>query len=175
MIESVIYNKGEYTYGNPNITGYGHIDIGKFTSISNNVNIILWGHRTDLFTTYPFGYSDETKDCQKIPELQITKKVIIGNDVWIGSNVTILYGTEIGDGCIIAAGSVVRGKIKPYSLMSGNPAERLFFRFNKKIIYLLLDLKWWNLPYSIIKENVNVLASNDYDKLLDFYKRIKEI
>ena len=166
-------NRGQYTYGDPIITGFGVVEIGNYTSIANNVNIILWGHRTDLFTTYPFGYSDETKDCPKPPELQVMDKVVIGNDVWIGSNTTIIYGSVIGDGAVIAAGSVVRGLVKPYSFIAGNPCERLYYRFNKETIDLLMDLKWWNLPYDIIKKNVDILASHDYNRLLEFYKRIK--
>ena len=169
----VDFQKGEYTYGSPQITGDGTVRIGKYCSIANNVNIILWGHRIDLFTTYPFGHSDETRDCPKDQNHLIRGKVIIGNDVWIGSNVTILYGSVIGDGCVIATGSVVRGKIKPYSLVAGNPCERLFFRFDKDTINLLLDLKWWDLPYETIKEHYNTLMSNDYDKLLEFYKKMK--
>ena len=50
----------------------------------------------------------------------------------------------------------------------------MFFRFNKDTINLLLDLKWWDLPYETIKEQYSTLMSNDYDKLLEFYKKIKE-
>ena len=51
--------------------------------------------------------------------------IIIGNDCWIGSKVTILDGSCIGDGCVIAAGAVVRGKIPSYSVIGGVPAKIL--------------------------------------------------
>jgi acetyltransferase-like isoleucine patch superfamily enzyme len=52
-----------------------------------------------------------------------SEPVIIGDDVWLGANVTILKGAEIGDGCIVAAGSVVlRGQYLAGSLIAGNPA-----------------------------------------------------
>ena len=53
------------------------------------------------------------------------KGIKIGKDCWIGSKTTILDGTEIGDGCIIAAGAVVRGKIESYSIIGGVPAKTI--------------------------------------------------
>lgn len=58
----------------------------------------------------------------------ITKNVIIGDCVWLGSRVTILPGTEIGNGVIIQAGSVVHGKIPPCAIIGGNPAKIFKFR-----------------------------------------------
>lgn len=52
------------------------------------------------------------------------REIVIGNDCWIGAKATILDGAKIGDGCIIAAGAVVRGNnIPPYSLIGGIPAK----------------------------------------------------
>ena len=51
------------------------------------------------------------------------KGIIIGKDCWIGAKVTILDGTVIGDGCIVAAGAVVRGTIPPHSIIGGIPAK----------------------------------------------------
>ena len=53
------------------------------------------------------------------------KGIKIGKDCWIGSKTTILDGTEIGEGCIIAAGAVVRGKIESYSIIGGVPAKTI--------------------------------------------------
>lgn len=58
-------------------------------------------------------------------------KVTIGNDVWIGSRVTILPGRNIGDGCIIGAGSVITKDVPNYSVVGGNPA-RIIRNRNKK-------------------------------------------
>lgn len=68
----------------------------------------------------------------KDPEIPVIKqgyeekKVIIGNNVWIGANCFIMPGAEIGDGCIVSAGSVVGRKvIPPYSILAGNPARKI--------------------------------------------------
>lgn len=51
--------------------------------------------------------------------------VIIGNDVWIGAKATILPGSTIGDGAIIAAGAVIRGCVAPHAIMAGIPAKQV--------------------------------------------------
>ena len=54
----------------------------------------------------------------------VTKlKTVIGNDVWIGANVSIMAGVNIGDGCVIAAGAVVTKDIPAHSIVGGVPAK----------------------------------------------------
>ena len=57
------------------------------------------------------------------------KGIKIGNDCWIGAKVTILDGAEIGNGCIIAAGAIVKGKFPPESIIGGIPARVIRSRF----------------------------------------------
>lgn len=56
------------------------------------------------------------------------RTVTIGNDVWIGSRVTILPGVDVGDGAIIGAGSVVTKNVEPYTIVAGNPAKIIKMR-----------------------------------------------
>lgn len=51
--------------------------------------------------------------------------ITIGDDVWIGANCVILDGAVIGEGCVIAAASLVRGKLEPYGIYGGNPLCKL--------------------------------------------------
>lgn len=73
--------------------------------------------------------TDEMKD-QIDENHNSDKDIIVGEDVWIGANVTLLAGTEIGRGAIIGAGSVVRTKIPPYAIVSGNPAKIMGFVYD---------------------------------------------
>ena len=55
--------------------------------------------------------------------MEFTREVVIGDDCWIGANVTILAGVVIGPGCSIGAGSVVKKNIPPFSIAVGSPAR----------------------------------------------------
>ena len=83
--------------------------------------------------------------------------VKIGNDVWIGANCTILQGVTIGDGAIIASGSIVISDVEPYTIVGGNPAKKIRDRFNEKEIEYLNNLKWWDKPEEWIIKMLNNL------------------
>ncbi len=91
----------------------GDIEIG---------NDVIFGPRVNIFSEN-HNYEDITIP---IKNQGVTKgKTIIGNDVWIGANVSIMSGVKIGDGCIIAAGAIVTKDIPPYSIIGGVPAKVL--------------------------------------------------
>jgi acetyltransferase-like isoleucine patch superfamily enzyme len=163
---------GDYTYGSKHLKIIGDdsdIIIGKFCSIAENVTIFAGAyHRTDWFTTYPFGHVNESH----FPKVQkgcghpTTKgDVIIGNDVWIATGAVIMSGVKIGDGAVIGAFSVVTKDVDPYTIVGGNPAKQIRKRFNNEVINKLLELKWWNLDVAIINEISDILCSNDLEKL----------
>lgn len=67
---------------------------------------------------------------EKIPydEKVLLKNVIIGECVWFGSRVTVTGGVTIGEGAIVAAGSLVCKDIPPLAIVGGNPATVIKFR-----------------------------------------------
>ena len=139
---------GKFTYGTPNILNIwensAHVKIGNFCSIASNVNIYTGGnHRTDWVTTYPFGHIHKSIFNKFNGKGHPTTKgdVVIGNDVWIGSNVTIMSGITIGDGAVIANNSHVVKDIDPYSIVGGNPAKHIKYRFTPEQIEKLLEIK----------------------------------
>ena len=86
-----------------------NINIGDNCVIAAGVNIIdSNGHET---------YSKDRTRGEDSP-----KDIIIGNNVWIGLNATILKGTTIGNNSIVSAGSVVKGHFPDNCIIQGNPA-----------------------------------------------------
>lgn len=141
--------------------------IGKFCSIASGAIFILGGnhgHRSEWITTYPIDALE--KGTGKNKELFQNKgDTIIGNDVWIGTEAMIMQGVKIGDGAIIGARSVVTKDVAPYAIVGGNPAQEIRKRFSEKEINNLLKIQWWNWDINKIKENAQLLMSNQIDKL----------
>ena len=74
-------------------------------------------------TNHAFG--DVTRRIRDQGFLASKGGIVIGDDVWLGANVVVLDGAVIGEGCVVAAGSVVRGALEPYSIYAGSPAVRV--------------------------------------------------
>lgn len=160
---------GAYSYTGMN-TVIKHASIGKFCSISWGVSISGGIHNYNLISPHPFIHLKSFGLVESGEEIE-KKKIIIGNDVWIGANATILPGIEIGNGAIIGAGSVVTKNVPDYAIAVGNPANVIKYRFCDEKIKLLKELCWWELPENIIKENIE-LFKHDFD-LNDLKKLIK--
>lgn len=170
---------GRFTYGHENIAVRqwnegAPLNIGAFCSIANNVQIFLGGnHRVDWITTFPFGHIFQTDlGGENIHGHPATNgEVSIGNDVWIGAGATIMSGISIGDGAVIASNSTVVKNVPPYSIVGGNPARHLKFRFSNEIISLLLELKWWELSIEEIKKLAPELSNSpNTSKIVDLIR-----
>lgn len=79
-------------------------------------------------------------------------RITIGSDVWIGRNVVVLGGVEIGHGAIIGAYSVIAKDIPPYAVVVGNPAVIKRYRFDRETVAGLLNIQWWDWPDDVIAE-----------------------
>jgi acetyltransferase-like isoleucine patch superfamily enzyme len=156
---------GDYTYGKPDIifeNGQANFEIGKFCSIAEGVTIFLGGnHRTDWVTTFPFNslpqYFPEGKSLEGHPATK--GSVIIGHDVWIGKNATIMSGITIGNGAVIATAAVITKTIGPYEIWGGNPARLLKKRFDDETIEKLQEVEWWNWDIAKIKQKMPDLCA----------------
>lgn len=191
-IKSVVTNPniivGDYSYYDDNEEGpesfekhvthhYSFIGdkliIGKFCSIAKGVEFVMNGanHMLDCYSAYPFEVIDEFKGLSRPFSKRANKgDTVVGNDVWIGQNATILPGIQIGDGAIIGANSVVAKDVPPYCVVAGNPAQIKKYRFDKETIELLLKLKWWDKDIEEIKKLIPFLSSENLDK-----EKLKEL
>ncbi|MFT6336271.1 MAG: virginiamycin A acetyltransferase [Halioglobus sp.] len=138
--------------------------IGKFCMIASGVTFIMNGanHLTDSISTYPFAiFVEDWKDAMEGKTYPSKGNTIIGNDVWIGYNATIMAGVTIGDGAIIATNATVVKDVAPYTIVGGNPAKEIKKRFTDLEIERLLDLKWWDKDIDWITENVQKLTGRN--------------
>lgn len=178
---------GKHTYGCDGITllhSYqgSKLSIGSFCSLGRELIVNLGGnHRTDWITSYPFGLpllknSHIFKTPSYVDKLFSVSNgdVIIGNDVWTGFDVKIMSGVKIGDGAVIATQSIVFESVKPYSIVAGNPAKLISYKFNQEIISKLLEIKWWDWPDIYINNVIPFLCSSNINKLIEYYELTKD-
>jgi acetyltransferase-like isoleucine patch superfamily enzyme len=125
-------------------------------------------HNIDWVTTYLFSeILDQAKGFTGHPTTR--GNIVIGNDVWIGRDCLILSGVKIEDGAIIGAGSVVRQNVSPYSIVGGNPARHLRFRFSAEQIEALQNIAWWNWPLDKVVEALPLLLAPDIEGFISKY------
>lgn len=143
--------------------------IGKFCAIAPGVTFIMNGanHRMDGFSTYPFNIFGEgwEKHTPTLNQLPFKGDTIIGNDVWVGMDTVIMPGINIGDGAIVAAKSVITKDVEPYTIVGGNPAQKIKERFPEQIINKLLEIQWWDLNIEIISDHIDVIVNGEIEKL----------
>ena len=86
---------------------------------------------------------------------------------------TIMPGIKIGDGAIIAAKSVVTRDVAPYTIVGGNPANKIKERFTNTIIEELLQIQWWHFDIEKITENIDAHCTREYRAIKKAKKGIK--
>jgi acetyltransferase-like isoleucine patch superfamily enzyme len=165
--------RGKYSYGAVDIKARDNdaiLIIGNFCSLAEGLKTYLGGnHRPDWVTTYPFGhvYKDIFNNFNGYGHPSTKGDIIIGNDVWIGANVTIMSGVTIGDGAVIANNSHVVKNVEPYSLVGGNPAKFIRYRFTQEQIEKLLKIKWWYWDDDKINKFTPLLCNNNIDEFIN--------
>ncbi len=143
--------------------------IGKFCMIASGVTFIMNGanHLAKSISAYPFAiFGNGWEGAMDGKSYPMKGDTIIGNDVWIGYNATILAGTTIGDGAIIAANATVTKDVAPYTVVGGNPATEIRKRFSAEEVERLLQLKWWDKNIEWITQNVTNLTGENIDALI---------
>ena len=168
---------GAYSYVAAN-TDIENAEIGKFCSIADNCRIGMSGHPLQYISTSPI-FTEKRNALQQcwiekdfFEHKSLDERVIIGNDVWIGSHVLIKGGVHIGNGACVAAGAVVVKDVPPYAIVCDVPAKVIRYRFSPEVIGKLLELEWWNFDESKLKNSIAIfqkdnLCVDDLEKFIE--------
>lgn len=166
---------GRYTYGPLRVFNWGtkaHLSIGDYCSIAQEVTFLLSAeHHTDYISTFPF----KTEVLGQPSESFSRGDIVVDDDVWICYRSTILSGVHIGQGAIVAAGSVVTKNVPPYAIVGGVPAKVIKYRFSEDVIDLLLKIDYNKLNAGKIRENLpclysKVCTAKDVERIIELFK-----
>lgn len=156
---------GNHSYGQLNVRFFGdshsRLIIKNYCSIADEtIFLVDGGHNLSTISTYPFK-----QDVIEIESESLTRgDIIVDDDVWIGYRSTILSGVHIGQGAVIAAGSVVVKDVPPYAIVGGVPAKVIKYRFDSKMIDELLKIDYNKLTKEEISKHIDELYVELKDK-----------
>lgn len=173
---------GKHTWGEGILgqyTGYTIERIGSFCSIAKGACVVGNHNLQGVSTSALFNgiNLDDTAEfggvCENIPLEQMldSKRCVIGNDVWLGRNVVICNGAEIGNGVIAAAGAVITKDVPDYAVVGGVPARIIKFRYEREQIDSLISIQWWNWPDKLIAERYRDFG--DVERFIQKYGRME--
>lgn len=152
---------GAFSYSYSNLDTA--MSIGRYSSISWDVEVMGSQHPTEWATTSPFAWmprplggiraylGDVDGSLRVRPFAQGPQEVAIGNDVWIGAGAMLKRGIRIGDGAVIAARSLVTKDVAPYAIVAGQPARLLRMRFPDALIARFADARWWRFGVDVLQ------------------------
>ena len=123
------------------IRGFGHLTIGDNVHIGPRVMIYTTSHKYEGAKAIPY---DETVDA---------RPVVIENNVWIGACVTIVPGVRIGEGAVIAAGTVVSKDVPALAIVGGPAYRVLKTRDEKHYRALKMSEKFGGVGGRLFKES----------------------
>lgn len=127
------------TLGYRNLLG-GTISVGNYCQLGVDVALHATNHPISYMTTY----INQNLFNGELKQLKQENKITIGHDVWIGHGAIVVGNVTIGNGAIVAAGSVVTKDVLPYTIVAGVPAKEVRKRFSDAIIQEIEALEWWN-------------------------------
>lgn len=149
--------------------------IGRFVAGGSRLRFVLNAqHEMRTISTYMFSVLGMGLRNAPPPQYADT---VIKNDVWIGDEAMMLGGGIVENGCVIGARSLLPPNFRsePYGIYVGSPARLVRFRFSEKVRAALLDLAWWEMPLSWIRDNNDLFLhdmTGEDSQVLDVIARL---
>lgn len=119
---------GDHAYIGKEVRVETNLRLGRAGMIANRVMLVGRNDHDMRELGSPIRFSKNLRSMSD--QERMTQAVVIGDDVWVGAGAIILAPIEIGRGAIVAAGSVVTKDVSPYSIVGGNPAVVIGYRFS---------------------------------------------
>ncbi|MBV0911211.1 LbetaH domain-containing protein [Anianabacter salinae] len=165
---------GDYSYCD-RICDIANARIGKFANIASFTRIGPTDHPLTTATTHHFTYRshyywpDEPDDEAHFAR-RAARLAHIGHDTWIGHNAVVKPEVMIGDGAVVASGSIVTKDVAPYSIVGGNPARPIRDRQPAAIADRLIALAWWDWSHEALRTALPDFRSLPAEAFLEKYE-----
>lgn len=136
------------------------LEVGRMGQFADDSEILIDGeHPNDKVFNIDFNMFSVAKNRLLFEEkfvniLSFKGKTIIGSDVVLSRRSMILSGVKIGNGAVVGAGAVVTKDVPPYSIVGGNPARVIKYRYDEKTIEKLEEIRWWDFEFGYLFSNV---------------------
>jgi phosphonate metabolism protein (transferase hexapeptide repeat family) len=158
-----------------NDSDIAYTGFGKFCSVAAMTRINPGNHPMQRasqahFTYRAASYFPGEEDEVEFFAWRRAHRVTIGHDVWIGHGAIVLPGRRIGNGAVVAAGTVVTKDVAPYAIVAGNPARVIRQRFSDPIAERLQRLRWWDWPHERLRNALPDFRRLPAEGFLDKYE-----
>lgn len=146
------------------------LKIGRFCQLAHGVQFITStaNHPMKGVSTYPFAMFDPPRLMSYLGQLAPPRDNVVGHDCWIGRDAMLMPGASLGNGVIVGARSVIRGKVPDYAIVAGNPATITRMRFSDMEIAQLNAIAWWHWEPEKISRALDAIEAGDIAMLARF-------
>ncbi|MEO0915605.1 MAG: DapH/DapD/GlmU-related protein [Pseudomonadota bacterium] len=165
---------GDYSYCD-RYADIANARIGKFANIASFSRIGATDHPLHTAACHHFLYrsddywDDVTRD-EAFFAHRMSRTAHIGHDIWIGAGAMIKPEVTLGDGAVVAAGSVVTKDVDPYTIVAGTPATPLRLRQPRDIADRLIALAWWDWPHEVLRTALHDFRALEAEAFLEKYE-----
>lgn len=153
--------------------GIGRLSIGRYCAIAHRATFLMpaANHAMAGPSTYPFAIMGGSF-AQALPLEAYPWRgggdIVVGHDVWLGTECLVLPGVTIGHGAVVGARAVVTEDVPAYGVVAGNPARLARRRFDAATVERLLRIAWWDWPPERVARAIPALVTGDVAALEAF-------
>jgi acetyltransferase-like isoleucine patch superfamily enzyme len=139
------------------------VTVGRYSGLHPTVSILVGSEHDPGFVCVLGGHMRDGQWVLSDVGIDSRGPVTVGNDVWVGYEACVLSGVTIGDGAIVGARALVRKSVEPFSIVAGNPAKHIRYRFEAPVREALLRIRWWDWSDDVVAAHAAQIHSAEVD------------
>ena len=139
------------------------VHIGAYSGVHYTVVVITGGQHHLDWVSLLHGHDEDGEWVTAPDHVTDNGPVTRGSDAWVGFEALIMSGVTISHGAAVAARAVVVKDVEPYSIVGGNPAKHIKYRFDEPTREALLRIAWWDWPKKKVAGHKDVIHSPQVD------------